>query len=105
MPYDANFITGHTIPLPTPNDRVLQSTFNGDYILHSRHSLLFNQDRGFALVSANNVASRARAMVRETLLDGRVGAGDVLDELNDTVISRATRPGTAAITNARDIVL
>lgn len=55
MPYDPDFITGHTIPLPTPNARVLQSAFNGGFIHHSRHSLLFNQDRGFAFVSANNV--------------------------------------------------
>lgn len=55
MPYDPNFMTGHTIPLPTPNSRVLQSTFSGQFIHHLRHSLLFNQDRGFAFVSANNV--------------------------------------------------
>jgi endonuclease G len=55
MPYDPHFISGRTIPLPTPNSRVLQSAFKGDYIHHSRHSLLFNQDRGFAFVSASNV--------------------------------------------------
>ena len=55
MPYDPDFINGHTIPLPIPNVRVLQSTFGGQYIHHLRHSLLFNQARGFAFVSANNV--------------------------------------------------
>jgi endonuclease G len=55
MPYDPDFIAGHSIPLPTPRDRVVQSAFGGDYIHHLRHSLLFNQDRGFACASANNV--------------------------------------------------
>jgi len=55
MPYDPNFIAGHSIPLPTPNTRVLQSAFGGGYIHHSRHSLLFSQERGFAFVSATNV--------------------------------------------------
>lgn len=55
MPYDPNFIENQEIPLPTANSRVLASAFNGDYIHHSRHSILFNQDRGFAFVSAHNV--------------------------------------------------
>ena len=55
MPYNPDFITGHSIPLPTPNARVLQSAFGGDYIHHSRHSLLFSRERGFSFVSANNV--------------------------------------------------
>jgi len=55
MPYDPNFINDEEIPLPTANDRVLASAFGGDYIHHSRHSILFNQDRGFAFVSAHNV--------------------------------------------------
>lgn len=55
MPYDPHFIEGEEIPLPTPNSRVLGSAFGGEYIHHSRHSVLFNQDRGFAFVSAHNV--------------------------------------------------
>lgn len=55
MPYDPDFIPGRTIPLPIPNIEVLQSAFGGQFIHHSRHSLLFNQARGFAFVSANNV--------------------------------------------------
>ncbi len=55
MPYDPTFITGHVIPLPTPSDWVRASAFGGDYIHHSRHSLLFNQERGFAFVSAHNI--------------------------------------------------
>lgn len=55
MPYDPNFIESEEIPLPTANSRILQSAYEGDYIHHSRHSILFNQDRGFAFVSAHNV--------------------------------------------------
>jgi len=55
MPYDPEFIDGHVVPLPTPNDRVKALAYNGDYIHHSRHSLLFNKERGFAFVSAHNV--------------------------------------------------
>lgn len=55
MPYDPEFIAGHIIPLPTPSDRVMALAFKGDYIHHSRHSLLFNKERGFAFVSAHNI--------------------------------------------------
>ncbi|MBE9100875.1 DNA/RNA non-specific endonuclease [Vacuolonema iberomarrocanum] len=57
MPYDPEFIAGHVIPLPTPNSRVVALAFEGDYIHHSRHSLLFNEERGFAFVSAHNIDS------------------------------------------------
>ncbi|QDV53036.1 DNA/RNA non-specific endonuclease [Gimesia fumaroli] len=55
MPYDPEFIAGHVISLPTPNERVMALAFEGDYIHHSRHSLLFNEERGFAFVSAHNI--------------------------------------------------
>ena len=55
MPYDPDFIAGESIPLPVPNARVLQSAFGGDYVHHLRHSVLFNQARGFAFVSAGNI--------------------------------------------------
>ncbi len=55
MPYDPEFIAGHIIPLPTPIDRVIALAFEGDYIHHSRHSLLFNKERGFAFVAAHNI--------------------------------------------------
>ena len=55
MAYDPDFIAGHVIPLPTPNQRVRQSAFGGDCIHHLRHSILFNQDRGFAFFSAHNI--------------------------------------------------
>ncbi|MGW9686267.1 DNA/RNA non-specific endonuclease [Flagellimonas sp. 2504JD1-5] len=56
MPYDPEFIDSQQIvPLPTPNDSVRSRAFGGDYIHHSRHSILFNQERGFAFVSAHNI--------------------------------------------------
>jgi endonuclease G len=55
MPYDPEFIADHVTPLPTPIDRVIELAYGGDYIHHSRHSLLFNQERGFAFVSAHNI--------------------------------------------------
>jgi endonuclease G len=55
MPYNPEFISNRIIPLPTPNDRVKSLAFEGDYIHHSRHSLLFNLERGFAFVSAHNI--------------------------------------------------
>ncbi|WP_299490001.1 DNA/RNA non-specific endonuclease [Acaryochloris sp. IP29b_bin.137] len=55
MPYDPEFISGHVIPLPTPIDRVIALAFEGDYIHHSRHSLLFNRERGFAFITAHNI--------------------------------------------------
>lgn len=59
MPYDPDFIAGTTIPLPTPNARVLASAFGAGYIHHSRHSILFNQGRGFAYVAAHNIDGSA----------------------------------------------
>lgn len=55
MPYNPKFIADQNIPLPKPNDRVLSLAFGGGYIHHSRHSILFNQKRGFAFVSAHNI--------------------------------------------------
>ncbi len=55
MPYNPEFIAGQVIPLPTPTDRVISSAFGGGYVHHSRHSILFNQERGFAFVSAHNI--------------------------------------------------
>lgn len=55
MPYDPEFIEGQVIPLPAPSDRVLALAFGDGYVHHSRHSLLFNQERGFAFASAHNI--------------------------------------------------
>ncbi|MEM1125212.1 MAG: DNA/RNA non-specific endonuclease [Bacteroidota bacterium] len=66
MPYNPEFIADRVIPLPTPNNRVSASAFQGDYIHHSRHSLLFNQERGFAFVSAHNIDGGTLSSVQFT---------------------------------------
>ncbi len=56
MGYDQNFLNGHTIPLPQPSQSTLEASFNdGEYVGHSRYSLLFNKNRGFAFCSAHNI--------------------------------------------------
>lgn len=55
MPYQPDFIDGYVIPLPEISSRVRQNAYGGDFIHHSRHSLLFNQQRGLAYVSAHNI--------------------------------------------------
>lgn len=55
MAYDPDCIAGQRVLLPSPNDRVQAQVFTGDYIHHLRHSILFNEQRGFAFVSAHNV--------------------------------------------------
>ncbi len=55
MPYNPEFIAGHRIPLPVANSRVMEAAYQGAYIHHLRHSILFNQERGFAFVSAHNI--------------------------------------------------
>ena len=76
MPYDAQFIEGEEVPLPIASGRVLDSTFRRDYIHHSRHSILFNKDRGFAFVSAHNVSGseilRAQSSDRDFNYDPQV---------------------------------
>lgn len=55
MPYDPNFIPGESVPLPVPGSAILNTIFGQDWVHHSRHSLLFNIDRGFAFVAAHNI--------------------------------------------------
>lgn len=56
MGYDPHFIDGFEIPLPAPEDRVVENAFNdGNFIHHTRYSVLFNQKRGFAACTAHNV--------------------------------------------------
>ena len=56
MAYDPFFLTGHSVPLPTAGERVKEAAFqNGQYVHHSRYSLLFNKVRGFAFLSAHNI--------------------------------------------------
>ena len=60
MPYDPNFISGAHIALPKLSDRVTASAFDGgDFVDHSRFSLAFNAERGFALVTAHNIDGSA----------------------------------------------
>ena len=55
MGYDPNFIEGFAVPLPKPSQRVLAASFRSEFIHHTRHSLLFNRERGFAFVTAHNI--------------------------------------------------
>lgn len=56
MGYDPNFIDGQTIPPPVAGPRVVATAFNdGSYIHHSRYSLIFNRERGFASCTAHNI--------------------------------------------------
>lgn len=56
MGYDPNFIDGLDLPLPTPSDRVIDASHTGNaFIHHSRYSLLFNEERGFAFCTAHNL--------------------------------------------------
>jgi endonuclease G len=56
MGYDPNFIQEQIIPLPVAGARVVRTAFNdGQYIHHSRYSLIFNEERGFASCTAHNV--------------------------------------------------
>ena len=56
MGYDPNFITGIEIPLPTLGERTRQVAFNaGAPIEHTRFSIIFNQERGFAIATAHNI--------------------------------------------------
>lgn len=56
MGYQPNFLQGHTVPLPIPSARIKAQAFgNGEFVHHSRYSLLFNQERGFAICAAHNI--------------------------------------------------
>lgn len=56
MGYDPNFIDDRIVPLPVAGPRVIATAFdNGSYIHHSRHSLIFNKERGFATCTAHNI--------------------------------------------------
>lgn len=67
MPYNPNFIAGTAVPLPEPSSPVIESAFeSGTFIHHSRFSLLFNQDRGFAACVAHNVDGQALLSEQQT---------------------------------------
>lgn len=56
VPYDEQFIPGHTIPLPSLAPSIQAAAFNnGLPIEHPRFSIVFNQDRGFAIATAHNI--------------------------------------------------
>jgi endonuclease G len=56
MAYDPNFIPGVSIALPALGARTLPSAFAGGApIEHTRFSIVFNEQRGFALFTAHNI--------------------------------------------------
>lgn len=56
MPYDANFIPGITVNLPVLSNEVKAVAFKGGApVGHTRFSVIFRQDRGFALCTAHNI--------------------------------------------------
>jgi endonuclease G len=56
VPYDEQFIPGRTIPLPSLAPSVQAAAFNGGVpIAHPRFSIIFNQDRGFAIATGHNI--------------------------------------------------
>lgn len=60
MGFDPEFLPGHTIPLPQLAERVRNTAFNaGEIINHTRYSLVFNQERGFAAFTAHNIDGAA----------------------------------------------
>lgn len=60
MPYDPNFISGFTVPLPVLGSRVQSVAFNGRLpIDHTRFSIFFNQERGLLIAGAHNIDGAA----------------------------------------------
>ena len=56
MGYNPSFITGCKVPLPTLVERSRESAFlNGKPIHHTRFSILFNEELGFAIATAHNI--------------------------------------------------
>ena len=56
MPYDPNFIPGQEVSLPTLTNSVQSVAFNGGIpVSHTRFSIVFNQQRGFAIYTAHNI--------------------------------------------------
>ena len=56
MPYDPEFISNHTVPVPALGPTALQQAWNGGATLdHLRFSLAFNAQRGLASWTAHNI--------------------------------------------------
>lgn len=54
--YDPNFIPDVTIPLPEINELLKGALFDeGKPVHHTRYSLIFNEERGFATCAAHNI--------------------------------------------------
>lgn len=67
MPYDDNFLSGVTVPLPTLLPAVADQAFDGGQPLeYTHHSIVFNEQRGLAIYAAHNVLSeRVRPIKRK----------------------------------------
>ncbi len=59
MPYDPKFIAGENIELPAIAPRIRATAFDGGLpIDHPRFSIVFSQERGFAIFTAHNIDGR-----------------------------------------------
>ena len=68
MGYNPDFIKGCSVSLPVPSERIKASAYaGGKYIDHTKHSLLFNRERGFAICVAHNID--AQTMGEEQLTE------------------------------------
>ena len=56
MPFDSSFIPGFLTPLPELGARALEVAFDdAEPVDHSRFTIVFNEQRGFALYTAHNI--------------------------------------------------
>lgn len=56
MPYDPDFISGFSVPLPGLGPRIAATAFNGGVpVDHTRFSIVFNQERGLLVYGAHNI--------------------------------------------------
>ena len=56
MSYQSDFLDGLEVPLPEISPRLVEQAFgDGNPIDHSRFSIVFNEDRGFATFTAHNI--------------------------------------------------
>jgi endonuclease G len=60
MGFDPDFIQGFAVRVPTLGERLRESAFdNGALLDHTRYTIVFNQDRGFAIYTAHNIDGAA----------------------------------------------
>ena len=56
MPYEADFLSGVTVPLPTLLPAIAEQAFDdGKPLEYTHHSIVFNAQRGLAIYAAHNV--------------------------------------------------